>query len=114
MRFLLSLLLLASFCRAETADWIISARYVVTMDGQFRVIENGAVAIRGERIAAAGTAAEITPIRSVDKIPVGNGSGRIGAVSRLIRDELFGIFEGKKEDRYGWFTPVPVKVKVGA
>jgi 5-methylthioadenosine/S-adenosylhomocysteine deaminase len=59
MRFLLSLLLLASFCRAETADWIISARYVVTMDGQFRVIENGAVAIRGERIAAAGPAAEI-------------------------------------------------------
>ncbi len=61
-----------------------------------------------------GTAAEITPIRSVDKIPVGNGSGRIGDVTRKLRDELFGIFEGKKEDRYSWFTPVPVKVKVGA
>jgi branched-chain amino acid aminotransferase len=61
-----------------------------------------------------GTAAEVTPIRSVDKIPVGTGTGRIGEVTRAIRDDLFGIFEGKKEDRYGWFTPVPVKAKVGA
>jgi 5-methylthioadenosine/S-adenosylhomocysteine deaminase len=44
----------------QQADWIITARYVVAMDEQRRVIENGAVAIRGERIAAVGTAAEIT------------------------------------------------------
>ena len=35
---------------AEPADWIWSARYVITMDPQRRVIENGAVAIRGDRI----------------------------------------------------------------
>jgi len=44
---------------AEPADWIWSARYVITMDAQHRVIENGAVAIRGERIVAAGSKAEI-------------------------------------------------------
>jgi 5-methylthioadenosine/S-adenosylhomocysteine deaminase len=53
------LLLLAVAAWAEPADWIWSARYVVTMDAGRRVIENGAVAIRGERIVAVGTRAEI-------------------------------------------------------
>jgi 5-methylthioadenosine/S-adenosylhomocysteine deaminase len=44
---------------AEPADFIWSARYVITMDAQHRVIENGAVAIRGDRILAVGTKAEI-------------------------------------------------------
>src|SRR5579871_1557854 len=44
---------------AEPADWIWSARYVITEDAQHRVIENGAVAIRGDRIVAIGTKAEI-------------------------------------------------------
>ena len=44
---------------AEPADWIWSARYVITEDAQHRVIENGAVAIRGERIVGVGTRAEI-------------------------------------------------------
>src|SRR5450432_1744269 len=44
---------------AEPADWIWSARYVITEDARHRVIENGAVAIRGERIAAVGKRADI-------------------------------------------------------
>jgi 5-methylthioadenosine/S-adenosylhomocysteine deaminase len=44
---------------AEPADAVWSARYVITMDAQRRVIENGAVAVRGERIVAVGTKAEI-------------------------------------------------------
>src|SRR5436853_1681510 len=44
---------------AEPADFIWSARYVITMDGQRRVIENGAVAIKGDRIVGVGTKAEI-------------------------------------------------------
>jgi len=43
----------------EPADWIYSARYVVSMDARHRLIEDGAVAIRGERIAGVGTRAEI-------------------------------------------------------
>lgn len=53
------LLLCVSLLSAEPADWVWSARYVVTMDGQRRIIENGAVAVRGERILAVGTRAEI-------------------------------------------------------
>src|ERR1051325_3404328 len=52
--------LLTSCLRAEPADWIWTARYVITQDAQRRVIENGAVAIRGDRIAGIGTKAEIT------------------------------------------------------
>jgi branched-chain amino acid aminotransferase len=54
-----------------------------------------------------GTAAEITPIRSVDKLPVGDGS--VGPVTKKIRAELFGLFDGSKPDKYKWLTPVPVK-----
>ena len=56
-----------------------------------------------------GTAAEITPIRSVDKIMV--GKGHTGPVTKAIRDEFYGIINGTEPDRYHWFTPVPVKEK---
>ena len=59
MRLFCSFLLFISALAAESADWIWTGRYVVTMDPQRRVIENGAIAIRGERILAAGPKAEI-------------------------------------------------------
>src|ERR1700704_2664782 len=54
-----SFLLFVQVLAAQPADWIWSARYVITEDPQHRVIENGAVAIRGDRILAVGTKAEI-------------------------------------------------------
>src|SRR5690348_7189792 len=54
-----------------------------------------------------GAAAEITPIRSVDKITV--GKGHTGPVTKAIRDEFYGIINGTEPDRYHWFTPVGVK-----
>ncbi|MGC8877811.1 MAG: branched-chain amino acid transaminase [Anaerolineae bacterium] len=51
-----------------------------------------------------GTAAEITPIRTVDGLPVGTG-GR-GPITKQLQDEFFAIIEGKKPDRHGWLTPV--------
>jgi 5-methylthioadenosine/S-adenosylhomocysteine deaminase len=55
-----SLILLVTFgLSAEPADWIWSGRYVITENAQHRVIENGAVAIRGVRIVGVGTRAEI-------------------------------------------------------
>jgi 5-methylthioadenosine/S-adenosylhomocysteine deaminase len=54
-----SWLLFVSALAAEPADWIWSARYVITENAQHRVIENGAVAIRGDRIVGVGTKAEI-------------------------------------------------------
>jgi branched-chain amino acid aminotransferase len=55
-----------------------------------------------------GTAAEITPIRSVDRQTV--GTGRRGPVTHRLQEEFFGITEGRVPDRHGWLTPVPVAV----
>ena len=52
-----------------------------------------------------GTAAEVTPLRTIDRIPVGDG--RRGPITERIQQEFFAIVEGKKADRHGWFTPVP-------
>jgi 5-methylthioadenosine/S-adenosylhomocysteine deaminase len=59
MRLFCSFLLFISALAAESADWIWTGRYVVTMDPQRRLIENGAIAIRGDRILAAGPKSEI-------------------------------------------------------
>ena len=54
-----SLFLFVGALSAEPADWIWSGRYVIAMDRQRRVIENGAVAVRGERIVGVGSKTEI-------------------------------------------------------
>jgi branched-chain amino acid aminotransferase len=56
-----------------------------------------------------GTAAEVTPIRSVDRISVGNGA--TGPVTKAIQREFFAIIRGEKPDRFGWLTPVAVGSK---
>ncbi|HVN19531.1 MAG TPA: branched-chain amino acid transaminase [Candidatus Bathyarchaeia archaeon] len=63
-----------------------------------------------EEVFFSGTAAEITSIRSVDKIPVGNGNP--GTVTRAIRSEFYAIANGKTDDRHAWLTPVPMKQPV--
>ncbi len=52
-----------------------------------------------------GTAAEITPIRSIDRIAV--GSGRRGPITERLQSAFFGVVDGTIEDRHGWLTPVP-------
>ena len=56
-----------------------------------------------------GTAAEVTPIRSVDKIKVGKGT--VGPITKAIQKEFYAIVRGEKNDRHGWLTPVPVGSK---
>jgi branched-chain amino acid aminotransferase len=53
-----------------------------------------------------GTAAEVSPIRSIDRIVVADG--KPGEITRKIADEFFGIANGLKPDRFGWLTPVKV------
>jgi len=52
----------------------------------------------------AGTAVEITPIRSVDKIPI--GGGRRGPITEGIQRAFFDIINGEAPDRHGWLTYV--------
>jgi branched-chain amino acid aminotransferase len=56
-----------------------------------------------------GTAAEITAIRSVDKISVGKGV--LGPITKAIQKEFYAIIRGETADRFNWLTPVPVGSK---
>ena len=51
-----------------------------------------------------GTAAEITPIRSVDRIEI--GSGTRGPVTKQLQDEFFGLFSGETDDAHGWLEGI--------
>ena len=57
-----------------------------------------------DEIFMTGTAAEVTPIRSIDGIQVGSGSR--GPVTEKIQSAFFGLFDGTTEDKYGWLELV--------
>jgi branched-chain amino acid aminotransferase len=51
-----------------------------------------------------GTAVEVTPIRSVDRIAV--GAGRRGPITEKIQQAFFGLFDGRTKDKWGWLDHV--------
>jgi branched-chain amino acid aminotransferase len=57
-----------------------------------------------------GTAAELTPIRTVDKMDV--GAGKPGPITLAIQEVYMGIATGKMPDRYGWLTRVESRATV--
>lgn len=57
-----------------------------------------------DEVFLTGSAAEVTPVRSVDKITV--GAGKRGPVTKKIQDEFFGLFDGTTKDQWGWLEPV--------
>jgi branched-chain amino acid aminotransferase len=57
-----------------------------------------------DEIFMTGTAAEIVPVRSVDRICV--GSGKRGPITKVIQDAFFGLFNGTTEDKWGWLDYV--------
>lgn len=59
---------------------------------------------QAEEVFFTGSAAEVTPIRSVDRIPV--GSGTAGPIAKELQRRFFAIVTGEEKDRFGWLTPV--------
>jgi len=57
-----------------------------------------------------GTAAEVTPIRSVDRIVI--GAGKAGEMTLALQARLLDLAHGRVEDRYGWLTPVQQRKEV--
>jgi branched-chain amino acid aminotransferase len=55
-----------------------------------------------------GTAAEVTHLRSVDRILIGDGS--MGPITSALHKAFFDIVNGAVPDRFNWLTPVSVKV----
>jgi branched-chain amino acid aminotransferase len=65
-----------------------------------------------DEIFFTGTAAEVTPVRSVDRLPVGEGTR--GPITKAIQDVFFGIVNVELEDKWGWLTPVELSEPVAA
>jgi branched-chain amino acid aminotransferase len=59
-----------------------------------------------DEVFFAGTAAEITPIRSVDKIQI--GAGRRGPITSALQTAFFDYINGVVPDRHDWLTPVQI------
>jgi len=49
-----------------------------------------------------GTAAELTPVRSIDRIQI--GAGKVGPITKQLQQQYLGIAKGTVEDRHGWLT----------
>ena len=60
-----------------------------------------------DEIFFTGTAVEITPIRSVDKIEI--GQGHRGPITKQLQDVFFGLFSGDTKDHHGWLEDLEVK-----
>ena len=65
-----------------------------------------------DEVFFSGTAAEITPIRSIDRITI--GGGRRGPVAEQLQQAFFGIIKGARPDVHNWLSPVHVAQPVGA
>ncbi len=87
----------------------------ITRDSVLTLIKDMGLEVRFEPVARemlymadelffTGTAAEITPIRSVDRLSVGDG--KRGPITKALQDEFFGITSGEKPDRHNWLTHV--------
>lgn len=87
----------------------------ITRDSVLTILKSQGVDVRYEPISRdllyvadeiflTGTAAEVTPVRSVDRIQVGTGSR--GPITKAVQDEFFALTSGQKPDIYGWLTPV--------
>ncbi len=59
-----------------------------------------------------GTAVEVTPIRSVDRVPIGSGSR--GPITAMLQQEYQDMVHGRIPDRHGWLTMLPEPAAVGA
>jgi branched-chain amino acid aminotransferase len=93
----------------------------ITRDSVIHIARDLGLEVRQERLPRemlyiadelffTGTAAELTPIRSVDRIDV--GEGKPGPLTKAIQDRYLGIATGRLADMYGWLTPVPVAATV--
>lgn len=86
-----------------TRDAIIKLAKELGLEVREQVLSRESLYLADE-VFMSGTAAEITPVRSVDGIQV--GEGRCGPVTKRIQQAFFGLFTGETEDKWGWLDQV--------
>ncbi|HSO26231.1 MAG TPA: branched-chain-amino-acid transaminase [Methanobacteriaceae archaeon] len=91
----------SSLLKGITRDSII--QLAIKMDMEVRIEElPREMLYMADEIFFTGTAAEVTPVRSVDKITI--GSGKRGPITEKLQKSFFEILEGKVTDDFGWLT----------
>jgi len=93
----------ASILTGITRDSVITLATQLGMDVREQSLPRESLYIADE-IFLTGTAAEITPVRSVDRIEIGNG--KRGAVTEQLQKLFFGLFNGQTSDQWGWLEPI--------
>lgn len=87
----------------------------ITRDSALTILKDQGVEVRYQPVARemlymadeiffTGTAAEVTPVKSVDRIPV--GAGKRGPITEAVQSEFFAITAGEKPDKFDWLTHV--------
>lgn len=64
-----------------------------------------------DEVFFSGTAAEVTPVRSIDRLDVGDG--KPGPITKSIQDHFFGLFNGEQQDQWNWLDYVGAQVPSG-
>lgn len=93
----------SSILTGLTRDAVIKLAHRMGITVEEKSIPREALYLADE-IFFTGTAAEVTPIRSVDRIEI--GPGHRGPITKQLQDAFFGLFSGETEDIDGWLEPV--------
>ncbi len=93
----------ASILAGITRDSVIRLAHTMGIEVREMPLSREALYLADE-LFFTGTAAEITPIRSVDDLAI--GSGCRGPLTEKIQATFFGLFDGRTEDRFGWLEPL--------
>ena len=93
----------ASILSGITRDTIITLADALGIHTQETTISREQL-YSADEIFMTGTAAEVTPVRQVDHMTIGNGS--CGPVTKKLQDTFFGLFNGQTTDSWGWLEPV--------
>ncbi|MEZ5463038.1 branched-chain amino acid transaminase [Dokdonella sp.] len=88
-----------------TRDTVISLAKDLGLEVEERDLPREAL-YTSDEVFMTGTAAEITPVRSVDRKTV--GVGKPGPITRALQKAFFGLFDGSTADTRGWLTHVPL------
>ena len=93
----------SSILAGITRDTVIRLAHAMGYEVREHMISREAL-YTADEIFLTGTAAEITPVASIDDLDIGCGSR--GPITERIQSAFFGLFTGETEDHFGWLEPV--------
>lgn len=94
----------SSILAGITRDTVLTLARDLGLEVNFATISREMLYLADE-IFMTGTAAEVTPVRSVDRSPIGSG-GR-GPITQRLQEAFFAVVSGRTDDPHGWLTLVP-------